>query len=447
MKPGGIGQLDDWILWFAAAIWGLHPLRVEPVAWVTGSTYPLSAFWLLLSFKLYLQAHRTRANRISVRLVGAWIAAVLAYSTYPVTVTYGLFLVVVDVGLLRCVPTWQGRDFYHWLLKIGAFLVPAVGAIGVTVYSRFGDTGIFSEAPDLESVGLGLRVLTSLAMVGALWGRLVWFADLTPNVAPIDLSISNLGGVVGLAGLSLGLSFWVWKNRSQRPGWATVWFGTLVLALPCLGLTERPTWLVDRYTYLVQLVAIAGISLGALASLSRSWKTKIGVIIGISSLAICVAISSRNLPMWSSSRALFASMTMHPNFPEQPVQSGHILMMWANYEAGELNVTRVNELRAQAFEIYRSGIKRALKMDDYAAALILMNQIQRHFPTTAEMRREKGAWLMGLGRDSEARLELEAALVMDPDVSRTVELLALLKNRKRDSSTSDSKPAPLVVGD
>lgn len=430
LKPGGIGQLDDWMLWFAAAIWGLHPLRVEPVAWVTGSTYPLSAFWLLLSFKLYLQSHGSGASQNSIRITGSWIAALLAYSTYPVTVTYGIFLIVVDIGLLRCVPAWKEKAFYRWLAKIGAFVVPAVGAVGVTIYSRFGDTGIFSEAPDLESVGVGLRVLTSLAMVGAMWGRLFWFPDLTPNVPPMDLNISSLGGMVGLAILSLGFTIWIWKNRHQRPGWATVWFGALILGIPCLGLTERPTWPVDRYTYLFQLIAVAGIALGGVISLSFRGKMNFGVVVAMLSLVFCGAVSSRNLPDWRNSPALFTSMTIHPSFADQPMQGGHILMMWSNYEAGLLNVTRVNELRAQAFGVYRSGIQQALKTDDFGAAVILMNQIQRHFPTTAEMRREKGAWLMGLGRDSEALLELEAALVMDPADSRTSELLALLKKEE-----------------
>lgn len=428
LKPGGIEPRADWILWLAAAIWGLHPLRVEPVAWVTGSTYPLSAFWLLLSFKLYLQAHRQGLSGISIGLVGSWIAAILAYSTYPVSVSYGFFLVVVDIGLLRCVPAWRHRAFSYWLMKIGAFVIPAVGAVGITMYSRFGDTGIFSMAPDLESVGLGLRVLSSLALVAALWGRLVWFADLTPNVPPMELNIANFVGMVGLALIVLGMTLIFWRKRHQQPGWATVWFGALALGLPCLGLTERSTWPVDRYTYLFHLVAVGGIALGWLASPAWRWKNKGGFIVAMLSLTFCVVISSRNLPGWSSSRALFASMTSHPNFLEQPVQGGHILMLWSNYEAGLLNVSRVNELREQALETYRGGIQQALKTDDFVTALILMNQIQHHFPTTAEMRREKGAWLIGLGRNSEAQFELEEARLMEPDDPRTRELLALLES-------------------
>ena len=56
----------------------------------------------------------------------------------------------------------------------------------------------------------------------------------------------------------------------------------------------------------------------------------------------------------------------------------------------------------------------------------MMNQIQRHFPTTAEMHREKGAWLMGLGRNQEAKFELRNALMMDPNDVRTRDLMAIL---------------------
>lgn len=73
----------------------------------------------------------------------------------------------------------------------------------VTLYPRFGDTEIFSMAPDLESVGAGVRALTFMALLGALWGRLIWFVNLTPNVPPIEMTALNLGGIVGLALIAL----------------------------------------------------------------------------------------------------------------------------------------------------------------------------------------------------------------------------------------------------
>ena len=425
-NPPGIEPRADWILWFGAAIWGLHPLRVKPVAWVTGSTYPLSAFWLLLSFLLYLRVHRTPVVKFSTGLVASWIAAVIAYMTYPVTVTFGLFLLVVDGCFLRCVPPWRTRAFTWWFFKISAFLVPAIGVMVVTLYSRFGDTGIFSMAPDLESVGAGVRALTFMALLGALWGRLIWFVNLTPNVPPIEMTALNLEGIVGLALIVLLVTIWTWRNWRDRPGWATVWFGALALGIPCLGLTERPTWPVDRYSYIFHLVVIAGLSLGLISLSSRRVSYWVGVGGAIFSLGVCVVVSLRQLPKWSNSRALFSSMTQHPDFGSQPKQDGHILMMWSFYEAEVLNVPRVNELRARAFQTYRAEIRKALRIDDYSSALIMMNQIQRHFPTTAEMHREKGAWLIGLGRNQEAKFELRNALMMDPNDVRTRDLMAIL---------------------
>ena len=74
--------------WLAAAAWALHPLRVEPVAWVTASTYPMATGWLLMPFALYLRAHPPGANGFEMKwLLGSWIAAVFAYGTYPHTVS------------------------------------------------------------------------------------------------------------------------------------------------------------------------------------------------------------------------------------------------------------------------------------------------------------------------------------------------------------------------
>ena len=173
-------------------------------------------------------------------------------------------------------------------------------------------------------------------------------------------------------------------------------------------------------------MVIAGLSLGLISLSSRRVSYWVGVGGAIFSLGVCVVVSLRQLPKWSNSRALFSSMTQHPDFGSEPKQDGHILMMWSFYEAEVLNVPRVNELRARAFQTYRAEIRKALRIDDYSSALIMMNQIQRHFPTTAEMHREKGAWLIGLGRNQEAKFELRNALMMDPNDVRTRDLMAIL---------------------
>lgn len=415
----------DGVAWLGTAIWALHPLRVEPVAWVTASTYLMATGWLILSFALYLRAHggsESRGRRWS--LFGAWVAAVLAYGTYPITVTYGLLLLVVDGGALRCIPRWRTKEFWRWVVKIAAFLVPAGVALAATIWVRYFDVGIFTDAPDLERVGLGERGLVALAMVGALAGRLVWFVNLTPNVSPMELSGGNLGMLLAMAGVTVAGLGWMWFNRRRSPMMIVVVGAFGAIALPCLGLTERATWPVDRYTYLSHLVLITGLAVATLQLWRRVQTERAMVMVGGVGLLALAMGSWRQLPMWANSSAFFEALTTHPSFGDNVRQDGHVLLLWSRHAASEGDEQRMNQLRAQALQVYLNGIRMALNQADFNEAVQLMSHIEHHFDATAEMNREKAAWLIELGRYDEAKHSLLVSLSIKPNDERALALLA-----------------------
>lgn len=422
---GGSKGAASLVAWIMALLWALHPLRVEPVAWVTASTYPMATGWLLLSFACYLRAHPSNGKGKPMGyLAAAWLTAVLAYGTYPITVTYGLFLVVIDVGLLRCVPRWGTTDFWRWTVKIGAFLLPAGAALGATVWARYFEVGIFSEAPDLNHLGVGERLLTSLALAGALAGKLFWFADLTPNVPPMDLTVTSLMALMGLAVTVVIASVWAWCFRLRSPGMAIVWFGFLLLALPCLGLTERATWPVDRYTYLSHMVLIAGIGgMFTWTMVNRPSFARGGVIAMMVGAVFFAVVSSRQLGMWRDSTSFFTALTTHPSFGQNVRQDGHVLLLWSRYVAEQEDEEEMNQLRGRALQVYLDGIRSALELADYAEAVSVMSHIQHHFTPTAEMYREQAVWLMELGRFAEAVQALEMSLELKPTDERALDLL------------------------
>jgi protein O-mannosyl-transferase len=112
---------DECLAWLGAAIWALHPLRVEPVAWVTGSPYPMAGALLVGSFWAYLKAYERGVRR--GWLVLSWVLAVAAYATYPVSVTYGLWLMAADRVILRITPVnlwrWSEHGVRRWALRCG----------------------------------------------------------------------------------------------------------------------------------------------------------------------------------------------------------------------------------------------------------------------------------------------------------------------------------------
>lgn len=409
-----------------AALWALHPLRVEPVAWVTGSTYPLTTLLLIGSFYCYLRAHEPGGGAHRSGLALSWVFALLAYGSYPVGITYGLWLMAVDCWWLRIGPGRDNRRMVPapaWLAKHAAFLLPAAIAVGCTLWSRITTPGLFTAAPNLETVGAGLRLLTAFASLSFLAGNAFWPANLTPNHVPLSFTTGEQVELFFLAALAvLGLT-WAWLRRRTRPGLALAVIGGAALSLPCLGLTERPTWPVDRYSYLIHLV-LAGAAALALAAgpLQRFKAAPVAALTGLL-VAGSILATRGQLAMWRDNDAFFTRLTRAPDAAAHPRQQAHLHILWARAEAEAGHMPRANELRDRARDLYMDAVNAAVRAGRPAAALEVAANIEAYFGPSGPLHREKGNWLLQLGRREAALRELRQAEAELPGDARTQALL------------------------
>ena len=423
--PGETGSGVEVAAWLGAALWAVHPLRVEPVAWVTGSTYPLTAVFLLASYRAYLCG----------RFLPACLLAMMAYSSYPVGVTYGLWLIATDAGLLRVAPARPWRlaepNVRGWWLRQLAFIVPAVLAVGVTLWTRVTAPGIFNEAPPSSVVPAGDRLLMGAATLTMFVKKFLWPAGLTPNLPALEQSVwteAPLLGAAVLAVIALGVLALV---RKRRPVAFWVGSGFVGLALPCLGLTEYPMPPVDRYSHLVDLV-LAGVAAGAGLLVWKRFKPGgLGFAVGgFAVLAILVGmmVATRSLlPAWRNTDSLFAGMEQHARFGANLRQQAHVYRLWARHAFSNGRVTEATWRLAQAHGVYRDGIGEALRRGDFAEAIALSRSMEVNLKLTPAQQRERGYWLMQLGRWEEAGRDLRAARQAMPEDMRTAELLARLQ--------------------
>lgn len=365
VAPEAGGVRADAAAGLVAALWAVHPLRAETVAWATASPYPLTAVWLLGSFGCYLAANESAAGtgRRRAWFVAAWLLAVAAYGTYPIAATYGLWLIAVDVWWLRIGPARgaPAHAWFAWAGKHAAFLAPAAAATAVTLATRLAQPGIFTEAPTLDSVGLPLRAAMALATLADFVVRFVRPIDLTPNLPAFALDGATLVRLALLAGAAVAVLAWSWARRRTQPR----------LALVVVGFAAR-----------------------------------------------------RQAEIWRDSGTLFAAMERHPHFKDNARQAGHVYVLWARDEAARGHPRRAAELFGRARATYLDAIKAALARPDYDEALSLLTHIEHHLGLTPDLRREKGAWLLHAGRPAEAVPELRAAVAAMPADARAQALLA-----------------------
>ncbi|MFA6204500.1 MAG: hypothetical protein WC710_15080 [Gallionella sp.] len=424
------GFFSDGVAWLGAAIWALHPLRVEPVAWITGSPYLMAGLFLAGSFWAYMNAYTRTSNR--GWLFVSWTLAVAAYLTYPVSVTYGLWLMAADFFLLRISPAcpwmWRDRLTRRWWFKHVLFLAPAACATGVTLWTRLWAPGMFGAAPSMAQVSWVDRLLGALATLSIFPEKFIWPASLTPNQPPITGSIGSNRMILAYALITLVVVFLAYRLRKKQPAFMWGCLGFAGLALPCLGLTEALTWPVDRYSYVLDMVIVGGL-VGGLLSLPSRWGAFRPVWISI----LCVGLSGSVyatrylLPAWRNSDALFAYMERHPEFDRSVQQAAHIYKLWSLQLMVEKRPDEANKKMARANEVYLSAMSRALREGNYGNAVGLSYYMEANLRITPVMRRERGAWLLRLGRLIEARRDLETAMAALPGDVRTEELLTMLQ--------------------
>jgi protein O-mannosyl-transferase len=231
------------IAFFTALLFGLHPIHVESVAWISGSTDPLMSLFTLAAFAAWIQADRNPSSRTR------WIvASVLCYILGCLTKETAVFLPILVFAY-----EWKFRertDVPHHgmpaLLRTWPLCV--AGATYVVVRSIELSGLIHSQSNSLKSILLTIPTI----MLGYM-RRLVWPVSLSVFYdTPAVQSASQWRFWLPLVFLALGIvAAIVAARRSKIAGFALLWImvflSPALIGLPAFDIGE---WIHDRYLYL-----------------------------------------------------------------------------------------------------------------------------------------------------------------------------------------------------
>ncbi len=244
----GLELTRDVVAWgaaAAAAVFAVHPLRVESVAWVTERRDVLSGLFFLLAVLGYLIAlERGRAGRLD----GRWRAVSLilfaaALSSKASTMMLPAALLLLDVYPLRRLGVGWAALLRE---KAGYLVLAGVGAVVALVAVRQGAT-----VTGYAAYGIGARaVMTLYSLLFYPW-KFLWPVDLSPmyelpaRVEP--LAWRFLLPMVAVPVITAALV----ALRRRWPGGLAAWVYSALLVLPVSGAVHAGYQLAhDRYSYL-----------------------------------------------------------------------------------------------------------------------------------------------------------------------------------------------------
>jgi hypothetical protein len=289
----------------AALVFGVHPLRVEPVAWITGRADVLCGFFALVTTWVYLRAVEAEGPaRPGLVLVAAVTLAAALLSKGAALPLVGALL-LLDVYPLR-----RLRSLGGWPLvreKVPLLLVTLAGAGGVIYAVRHG-----AVLTHVSEHG-GLARLTAAAYAFLIIPfRVIWPASLSPlyempaRISPLEPRFAvALAGVVLVTALLIGL-------RERWPGGLAAWIFSVLMLAPTSAVVRQGADLApDRYSYLSGMgfaILVGGAVLGVIR-LVRS-GTLTGAIGRAAALAACIALAGLGVASWSYSEVWRESETL-----------------------------------------------------------------------------------------------------------------------------------------
>jgi tetratricopeptide (TPR) repeat protein len=475
-----------WPSFFPAALFGLHPLRVESVAWVSERKDVLSMFFLVLTLLAYVKYARARRQKTGggARVEGrgsrqgtprnkgqgtrsalpaprfsllapcyyalALFFFVLGLMSKPMLVSLPFVLLLLDFWPLGRVRSDEWRvtrvgAFIHAprlfrlaLEKLPFLVLSAASCIVTLAVQKRGGALI-----DLQRVPLEFRVENALVSYCRYLGKLFWPANLDifyPLPKPWP------GVIVAGAGLLLaGISLLAWLRRRREPWLFAGWWWFVLTLVPVIGLVQVGSQaMADRYTYLPSI----GILLIVVWGAYHLWQSRSGrtaAIIGATAAVLaCIPLTHNQLGYWRNTESLCRhSLALTPNnYFFRNLLGLELLAQNRTDEAiGEFQQSiQARPEDPAAYDFLGRALLARGKVDE---AIGLMRRSLALNPRPSSTHRELAEAFMQKGEEEQALIEFEGHLQAYPyDAQARGELGALLLTRRQyDSAITELEQA------
>ena len=457
-----------WRSAFVAALFALHPLHVQSVAWVAERKDVLSAFFFFLTLLAYARyaeksvissqwsavsgqnaEGRTQnaesgfmrhASRITLDVSLYYLLSLFFFAlgllSKPMVVTLPFVLLLLDFWPLRRIelktPDFRLKTLVPLLLEKLPFLALSIASCVATflAHSR-------GQVVRVGKVFSLTQRLDNAIVAGAayLW-KMLWPVRLSVFY-PFRLDLH--AGTILMAGVVLiGLTAWAVCCWRRRPYLAVGWFWYLGMLVPVIGLVQiGGAQMADRYTYLPligiflmltweiveRVAALTAVPVlqpsfpppAQMPALPGKARTVLALAAGLT-LAACVAETRHQVGYWQDSATLFGrALEITPD--DDVALNNYCLELFnqGRYEEAAARLSAALKTKPKLVPaLMQLGIARSMqgRTDE---ALRAFSKAVQDAPNNAMAHNNLGYFLSQQGRNEQAVRELQAAVHLQPD--------------------------------
>jgi protein O-mannosyl-transferase len=406
-----------WRSAFVSAVFAVHPLHVESVAWIAERKDVLSAFFFMLTLIAYL--HYTRAPSLGRYLTVALVVA-LGLMSKPMLVTLPFVLLLLDYWPLARIAGQRsntGRQVLQLVLeKIPLLALCAVSSI-VTFLAQRGAIGGTEQLP--LSARINNTLVTYIVYIGQMFWpvRLAVFYLHPENRLPvfeITLAVIVLIGITAVAVIL----------RRKAPYFITGWLWYLGMLVPVIGLVQVG-WQghADRYTYLPQIGLYIAVT-WAVTDFTRSWRFQ-RMALGVVVVGALTWRAWLQTSYWRDSETLFThALAVTGNNDVALNNLGIIFLERGQLDDAISKLQAAIDLRPENGPAHDNLAKALLKKGQVAEAMVHYRKFLEIEPENVEARNTLGTALIQQGHVKEAIDQWQDVLAIQPENGNAASNLA-----------------------
>ena len=402
-------RLDVRGAWFVAAVFALHPVCVESVAWISEQKNTLSLLFYLAALLVYLQFDTSRARRHYGAALGLFV---LAVASKTVTATLPAALLVIF---------WWRRGRLEWRRDVVPLLPWFALSASAGTFTAWMERNLIGASGAEFSFTTVQRVLIAGRALWFYLGKALWPADLCFVYPRWHLDATDLRAYLFPVGAAVVFAvLWAVRGRARAPLAGALFFaGSLFPALGFFNVYPFVfSFVADHFQYLACLGIVVPVAAGLAAVYARlpAGSRAAGRLAAVAGLVALGALT------WAQSRLYVDAATLYG----ETLRRNPDCWM-AAYNLGNLRLGQGDP--AAALVLYDRTIE--LKPDDTSAltnrgaalrrlgrteeAIISYREALRRAPGSFEAHYDLGGTLADMRRWDEAVAQFEAARRIEPD--------------------------------
>jgi Flp pilus assembly protein TadD len=287
-----------WRSFIVSAIFALHPLHVESVAWVCERKDVLSAFFGFITILLYSTYAKAPSKRKYAYFVLTFVLGLMSKS---MLVTIPFVLLLLDIWPLRRTPwpaNWKNLKPLIIEKTLLFLLIIPVSIFTFLAAQQYGEVASLVHLP--FSARLGNAAIAYVVYIG----KAIWPMNLAVLYPIHTHSIQN---AIAATILILAITYAAFYSTKRHSYFLVGWLWYLGMLFPVIGLAQAGAQsMADRFTYL-PLVGLSIAIVWGIAEQISGKRILTNVAIGLAAVVLlCFGVAAyRQTELWKDSRTLF----------------------------------------------------------------------------------------------------------------------------------------------